>query len=191
MLPAAPRQRIIRDPCLALPPRLFISTSRFGVLAPHLARPVNCRRAYRDRSRRMPLPLPADGDDNSTAIFTSGDRVKALSIRQSWASLIANGIKTIETRTWPTLYRGKLLICAARTRAAFGEPSDLPTGVAVAIVRLVDVRPMHPRDATGAAVPFSRALYAWVLEDPRPIEPFPVKGQLRLFEVNERKLRDA
>jgi hypothetical protein len=40
--------------------------------------------------------------------------VKALSLWQPWASLIAVGAKTIETRGWSTTYRGPLLIHAAR-----------------------------------------------------------------------------
>ena len=40
--------------------------------------------------------------------------MKALSIRQPWASLIVAGIKDIENRSWVTNYRGKLLIHAAQ-----------------------------------------------------------------------------
>ncbi|CAL2094900.1 ASCH domain-containing protein [Tenacibaculum sp. 190524A02b] len=36
--------------------------------------------------------------------------MKALSIKQPWASLIAHGIKDIENRTWYTNYRGKIYI---------------------------------------------------------------------------------
>ena len=41
--------------------------------------------------------------------------MKALSIKQPWASLIAHGIKDIENRTWATKYRGKVLIHASCT----------------------------------------------------------------------------
>lgn len=34
-----------------------------------------------------------------------GDFVKALSVKEPWASLIASGQKTIETRRWRTSYR--------------------------------------------------------------------------------------
>lgn len=43
-------------------------------------------------------------------------KIKAISLWEPWASLIATGAKTIETRSWPTKYRGKLLICAAKKR---------------------------------------------------------------------------
>lgn len=39
--------------------------------------------------------------------------MKALSLRQPWAWLVAAGYKTIETRTWGTKYRGLLLIHAS------------------------------------------------------------------------------
>lgn len=38
----------------------------------------------------------------------------ALSIRQSWASLIIKCGKDIENRTWPTRYRGRILVHAAK-----------------------------------------------------------------------------
>ena len=41
-------------------------------------------------------------------------KIKALSLWEPWASLIAVGAKKYETRSWATTYRGPLLICAAR-----------------------------------------------------------------------------
>ena len=38
--------------------------------------------------------------------------MKALSIKQPWASLIAHGIKDIENRTWKTNFRGRIYIHA-------------------------------------------------------------------------------
>jgi hypothetical protein len=40
--------------------------------------------------------------------------VKALSIRQPWAWLIVNGYKNIKNRTWPTKFRGRVLIHAGK-----------------------------------------------------------------------------
>ena len=39
----------------------------------------------------------------------------ALSIRQPWAWLIVNGYKGVENRTWPTKFRGRVLIHAGST----------------------------------------------------------------------------
>jgi len=40
--------------------------------------------------------------------------MKALTLTQPWASLVAIGAKRIETRSWPTNYRGPLAIHAAK-----------------------------------------------------------------------------
>ena len=36
--------------------------------------------------------------------------MKAITIRQPWASLIVHGIKDIENRSWQTNFRGRVLI---------------------------------------------------------------------------------
>lgn len=40
--------------------------------------------------------------------------MKAISLWQPWASAIAAGLKTIETRSWPTAYRGPIAIHASK-----------------------------------------------------------------------------
>ena len=40
--------------------------------------------------------------------------MKIITLWQPWASLIAYGLKRYETRSWPTTYRGPLLIHAAK-----------------------------------------------------------------------------
>jgi len=42
--------------------------------------------------------------------------MKAISILQPWASLIVLGHKQIETRSWNTKYRGKILIHASQSK---------------------------------------------------------------------------
>lgn len=39
--------------------------------------------------------------------------MKALTLHQPWATLVAEGVKTIETRSWPTKHRGPVAIHAA------------------------------------------------------------------------------
>ena len=46
--------------------------------------------------------------------------MKALTVRQPWASLIALGVKRIETRSWRTSYRGPLAIHAGLHRPKVG-----------------------------------------------------------------------
>ena len=85
---------------------------------------------------------------------------RAISLRQPWATLIAIGAKVIETRSWTTSYRGRLLIHAsaamtpyqrkvhaytyfqeALSAAGFPLAEDLPLGVIVAECDLADVLP--------------------------------------------------
>lgn len=93
--------------------------------------------------------------------------MKALSLWQPWATAIALGSKTIETRDWPTSYRGPLAIHAAKrlnkaemiyykscwnwcgalrnTGWRMGDGKfgweTLPFGAIVAVCELVDCRP--------------------------------------------------
>lgn len=84
--------------------------------------------------------------------------MKALTILQPWASLIACGAKEIETRIWATKYRGPIAIHAAKKHfdtapffdrelqpfaTAIGLPdiysfNQLPLGCVIAIADLVD-----------------------------------------------------
>ena len=91
--------------------------------------------------------------------------LKALSIKQPWASMIERGEKTIETRTWATKYRGPLLIVASK------EPriNGLPSGKALCIVNLVDCRPMTAADEEAACCKRYSGAYSWVLADRQPI----------------------
>ncbi len=103
--------------------------------------------------------------------------MKAISIREPWASMIREGIKSIETRTWYTSYRGPLLICASK------RPDMMLAGHAVAKANLVEVRLMILADEERAACSWYPEAFAWVLENVQPIDPFPVKGRLGLFDV--------
>lgn len=114
--------------------------------------------------------------------------MRALSVRQPWASWIASGEKTIETRDWLTNYVGPLLICASKRPDPAFEGSDelngLPLGVALCVVDLVRCRSMDVDDEYGAKCFWEKNLFAWMLENIRPLaKPFHVKGQLGLFEV--------
>jgi activating signal cointegrator 1 len=83
--------------------------------------------------------------------------MKAITLHQPYATLIAVGAKRIETRGWRTRYRGPLAIHAARVfghearalccrepfraalaRGGYADPAALPLGAVVAICRLVD-----------------------------------------------------
>lgn len=105
--------------------------------------------------------------------------MKALTVKQPWASMIALGEKTQEFRSWPTMHRGQLLICsAARPVVTFPDDDEdlpgitLPAGYALAVVDLVKCRPDLEHG------------FSWELQDPREIIPFRVKGKQRLFEID-------
>jgi hypothetical protein len=102
---------------------------------------------------------------------------KALSLKQPWANMIASGEKTIETRRWPTDYRGLLLIVSSKT------PKVPPAGCAVALATLVDCRSMTHADEAKARCAVYPGAFAWVLRDVRRLRPFPVKGRLGLYDV--------
>jgi len=103
--------------------------------------------------------------------------MKALSIREPWASMIARGEKTIEIRTWRTRHRGPLLLCAAKS-----SPGPL-AGKAFAIANLVSVRKMQARDRQKACADFFPNAYAWIFEDIYPVDNFSVCGRPGLFDV--------
>jgi hypothetical protein len=50
--------------------------------------------------------------------------VKALTICQPYAELIARGQKRVENREWPTRYRGPLLIHAGKSREWLSGETD-------------------------------------------------------------------
>lgn len=123
--------------------------------------------------------------------------MKALSVRMPWAHLIAEGIKTVETRSWSTKYRGPLLICAwkavAPGSAIFVKDgrvervtpySEQELGHAICTVELVGCTTMAEEHEAAVLVRCRPGLYAWRLENVRKLEPFPVVGKQGFFEVH-------
>ena len=129
--------------------------------------------------------------------------MKALCLKQPYATWVAEEGKTIETRSWKSNYRGEFLVVASRSqdlltdfdlngvsllfRGASGvlyvERNDYPQGVALATTNLVDCRPMTKADEEQAMCGLYPGAWAWLLKDVKRIEPFSVKGQLSFFEV--------
>ncbi len=136
--------------------------------------------------------------------------IKALSLWEPWASLMATGAKTIETRSWSTSYRGPLLICASQRRNKtqlndlLEDPdfqnglaglcprwpvtfNDLNFGHAVAVVDLSNVVPtssMVLAQDEEAFGDFSNNRFGWCTRNLRRIKPFPIKGKQGLFDVD-------
>lgn len=116
--------------------------------------------------------------------------MRALSVRQPFAELIASGRKTIEVRSRRTTHRGPLVICAAGAWhklgvALWGALGD--RGVAVCRVDVADCRPLTREDLALACLPDDfdiEGQFAWVLTNSQRLSPVPVSGKLGLFHVD-------
>lgn len=105
-------------------------------------------------------------------------KYKAISLKQPWANLVAEGKKTIETRKWKTNYRGKLLICSSQS------PKIKPYGKAICIVNLYDIKPMVKEHEVKACCKVYPKAYSWFLKNVKKIrKPFPVKGKLNIYDL--------
>lgn len=136
--------------------------------------------------------------------------MKALSIKQPWASLIAHGIKDIENRTWRTHFRGSIYIHASAKSAgntayllnkeqnnffAFNTQnyktfeSNLPYSAIIGEVDIIDCVQDHPsiwaekhNDIMGEFI--HKPIWNWVLANPvlydKPI--LNMKGKLSFWE---------
>ncbi len=111
--------------------------------------------------------------------------MKALSLTQPYANLICSGLKTIETRSWKTNYRGSLLICATLQKVLDEHKKIIePRGMAICIVDVINCRPMTKEDETAACIDLFNGAWAWETNNLRVIKPFMVKGQLNIFNVD-------
>lgn len=126
--------------------------------------------------------------------------MKALTIKQPWATLIMQGDKRFEFRSWQTKYRGDLLIHAgkdidkeAMKRLAKYLPEELPYGKILGKVKLVDCIKMSPefkqlllKENSDIYTKSSfQENYGWQVTDIEVFEnPIDAKGHLSLWEYN-------
>jgi hypothetical protein len=139
--------------------------------------------------------------------------MKALTLWQPYASLIAEGFKAIETRGWSTPYRGPLAIHAARhwsegLRARASEINGylidrgrrplatMPLGRVVCVVDLVGVRQVKDHwdkfpESERVWGDLSPGRFAWMLENPRRLlEPVSATGRQGLWTVGPNLLSE-
>jgi len=121
--------------------------------------------------------------------------MKCLTIVQPYAELIASGAKRVENRTWPTRYRGPLLIHAGKNRTRLDEYDTgsvpLAFGAVIARVNLIDCVSMEDieRGAYAKTYPWiqdhehATGPWCFVLSDAKRINPFSVSGRLGLFNI--------
>ncbi|MEZ2241750.1 hypothetical protein [Microcoleus sp.] len=125
----------------------------------------------------------------------SPDSIPALTLWQPWASLIAEEVKRVETRSWLTDYRGPIAIHAAKRDINPGEITHLrnllpdediwtprgncefPLGVVVAIANLIDCVEITPEFIAQQSEQelkcgdWTPGRFAWVLEIIRTVVP--------------------
>lgn len=111
--------------------------------------------------------------------------MKAISVQQPFAHWILCGEKNYEYRTWNTDHRGELLICSS----ANPKVEDTIMGHALCIVNVTDVIQVTRKNYKDLELdePPARGenLYAWKLEDVKIIKPFPVKGKLNFYYIDD------
>ncbi len=124
--------------------------------------------------------------------------MKALSVRNPWAALIASGEKTIELRTWRTSFRGEFVLVSSACKPEKKDVShtqahtlEMPRGVTMAVCELVDVREAEPRDAKASCANPRDVHFAWVVRVVRLLEHVPVKGSLGFWKIDESNIREA
>ena len=132
--------------------------------------------------------------------------MKALTLKQPWASLVVYGGKLIENRTWDTNFRGRFLVhaglgwdhgCYDWVARNIGRdvadtlpyPSDAPRGVLIGEATLIAVvAPGRTNDLQNMSdrkwhMPDQ---YGFVLMDVRPLrQHLPLRGYQKFFEVPE------
>lgn len=126
--------------------------------------------------------------------------MKVLTIKQPWATLIMQGDKRFEFRSWQTKYRGDLLIHAgkgidknAMKRLAKYLPDEIPLGKILGKVTLVDCIRMCPEfkemllkenSDIYTKSSFSEN-FGWQVENVQVFdEPIEAKGHLSLWEYD-------
>lgn len=145
-------------------------------------------------------------------------KIKAISVLQPWASLIALGHKKIETRSWNTKYRGPLLIHASAKYTNYQDWLATEWHVMLddsrvyhnhrgAIVGMVDMVGSETSENILSNLPksmfwgpdqeqifgdYSPGRYGWLLSEPLLFpEPIPCKGALGIWNVPENLLAEV
>lgn len=133
--------------------------------------------------------------------------MRAITLHEPYASFMACGVKTIETRHWSTPFRGRLAIHAAKgippyAREAMDDPvisglmiqnginrNMLPLGSIVAVVTVIDVVPTSAvkdeiSDAERALGGYEGSRFAWITDElHRLTYPLPCKGRQGFWNV--------
>ena len=121
-------------------------------------------------------------------------KTMALSIRQPWAWLIAHGHKDVENRNWPTHFRGRFLVHAAKgmTREEYQAARGMALRInpAIPFPAFDDLERggiVGEAEVTGCLEasdsPWFVGEYGFALAHARPLPFEPCRGQLNFFEL--------
>lgn len=130
--------------------------------------------------------------------------MKVLTLKQPWATLVAEGIKKYEFRSRKTKYRGKILIHAGSSidkqemEKYRNLGFDFPKGSIIACVDLIDCleldKKLNEEIISENNIAYGdkfRTGYAWKLENVKKIKNIDnIKGQLGLWNYNENEQED-
>lgn len=122
--------------------------------------------------------------------------MKALSVKQPYAWLMAKGIKDVENRGWRTNYRGRIYIHASVSHSSMDVGTLLHIRGMLSMTRWLEF--LHNKTVYGAIIgevdivdcvtesssPWFEGKYGFVLANAVMYDkPIPYRGQLGLFEV--------
>ncbi len=151
------------------------------------------------RSSNHPDGLPGILRPGSAkVVMRKRETFPAISVYQPWADLIVRGIKDIENRSWPTRFRGKILIHAGsnikwdivkKYRRTLGLDSfddyEPQTMAIVGMAEIVDCVTTHRSR-------FFLGPYGFVLRNAvRFRKPIRYRGRQRIFRVPLGRLRGS
>lgn len=114
---------------------------------------------------------------------------RALAFQQPYATKIALGIKTVECRSRRINPVSDLVVCASKTARSHPPKAGYPYGYAVGLVDVVACVPFTSQHLEGALMDWFDPevdKWAWILANPRTIEPFPVHASASFFYVPDR-----
>lgn len=128
--------------------------------------------------------------------------MKAITIKEPYATLIAEGLKEYEFRTWKTNYRGEVLIHAAKTpnnenkKRFIDRNLEYKEGFIIAKAILTDcvevddklIKELLKKDKEvykNPSIKRDKKLFGFKLENVERINPIEAKGQLGFWNYNK------